>query len=357
MNEVTRPSKFLATLQARTGVDPMLLAPRVATEFLVLVLPGFSQLCLASFIEPLRLANSLSGPALFDWKIISLDGKPVRCASGISVGVSGSLADIGDSLDPHVSLVLCAGEGIENVNVPSLRGILRRFVRTKVPILALGTATWLLADAAVLDQTRCTIHWGWMAALSETFEGLAVADALFVRDGQIVTCAGEFAAFDLAVELVQQHGGAGLASRICQHVGADRWRDGASGQSVPPGLRGTGAGERLLPVIRLMEANLEEPITLGKLARQVDLSRRQIERLFERHLSRTPAQHYRALRLAKARQLVEMTNLSIMDVAIACGFVSASHFSKTFREHFGRLPTELRVERLIAGRQELRERG
>lgn len=311
-------------------------------EFTILVLPGFSQLCLASLVEPLRLANSLTRSTLFSWKIISLDGSAVECASGVSVGVMGSFAEISKTLHPHASLVLCAGENVERLADAAVRGTLRQLLRAKVPIYALGTATWLLADAAVLHNTRCTIHWGRMAALSEQFEDLSVDDALFVRDGQIVTCAGKFAAFDLAIDLVQQRGGTDLASSICQHVAADRWRDGASAQSVPPGLRYGSAGKRLLPIIKLMDANLEDPLSLEEISICLGISRRQIERLFKHHLSRTPFQHYLTLRLAKARQLIELTDMSIMDVAVACGFVSSSHFSKTFRDHVGLLPSELR---------------
>jgi len=344
MNAPNKHAAFSAVASLPDAdVSVLLHGSKPATEFLVLVLPGFSQLCLASLIEPLRLANSLTRSALFDWKIHSLDGNPVRCASGISMGVGGSLADVAQSLHPSVSLVLCAGENVDRFGGPVLRSNLRQAIRARVPIYALGTAAWLLADAAILRNARCTIHWRRMAALAEKFEDLTVDDALFVRHGQIVTCAGEFAAFDLAMDLVQKLGSAGLAGSICQYVAADRWRDGASCQSVPPGLRYSGAGKRLLPIIKLMEANLEDPLSLEEISRHVAISRRQIERLFERHLSRTPFQHYLVLRLAKARQLIELTDMPIMDVAVACGFVSSSHFSKTFRDNFGVLPRELRM--------------
>ncbi|MEJ6785566.1 GlxA family transcriptional regulator [Aminobacter sp. Piv2-1] len=344
MNAPNKHAAFSAAVPLKdANVSAKLPDPTPLTEFVVLVMPGFSQLCLASFLEPLRLANSLTRSAVFDWKIISLDGRPVRCASGVLVGVAGRLEDAAKDLDTNVSLVMCAGENVERFGGAALRSSLRQIVRARTPIYALGTATWLLADASVLRNARCTIHWGRMAALAETFEDIAVDDALFVQDGHIVTCAGEFAAFDLAMDLVQKRAGAGLAGSICQHVAADRWRDGASCQSVPPGLRYSGAGKRLLPIIKLMEANLEDPLSLQDISRCVAISRRQIERLFERHLSRTPFQHYLALRLARARQLIELTDMPIMDVAVACGFVSSSHFSKTFRDHLGVLPSELRM--------------
>ncbi|WP_406873616.1 GlxA family transcriptional regulator [Aminobacter sp. P9b] len=320
---------------------PASLVDEAATEFVVLLLPGFSQLCLSSLIDPLRLANDLSGRKLFSWRLVSRDGKPVECASGISIGVSGNIFGA-DALDLRTILMICAGDGVERQGEPRLRAVLRRCARASVQIYALGTAAWLLADAALLGDARCTIHWGRMAALSETFADLAIHDALFVRDGRIVTCAGGFAAFDLAAELIQERCGAQLVRDICQHLTADRWRDGASCQSAPPGLRYGGAGKKLLPIIQLMERHLEDLLPLEEISLRVSLSRRQMERLFERHLSTTPWQHYLALRLAKARQLIELTDMAIMDVAVACGFVSSSHFSKTFRDRYSALPSELR---------------
>lgn len=334
---------FDIPLPARGGHAPALpvaLTETSTTEFVILVLPGFSQLCLSSLVEPLRHANSLSGRRLFSWRLASLDGKSVECASGISVGVSGAIHD--QAFDPGSVLMLCAGDGVEGQDLPALRAFLRRSARTGIHIYALDTAAWLLADASLLDDARCTIHWGRMAALSETFSDIDVDDALFVRDGRFTTCAGGFATFDLAAELIHDHGGAQLARDVCQYLIADRWRDGASCQSVPPGLRFGGAGKRLLPVIHLMERNLEDLLPLEDISARVSLSRRQMERLFERHLSTTPWQHYLALRLAKARQLIEHTDMAIMDVAVACGFVSSSHFSKTFRDHYNALPSELR---------------
>ena len=317
----------------------------VVSSFHILLLPGFSQLCLASMIEPLRLANSLSGKSLFRWQLTSLDGHSVASASGMALEVAGNVfaEEAAVTTCGHTAVLVCAGDGVEHRSTSELRSFLRRIHRAAVPIYALGTATWLLADAKLLDGGRCTIHWGKMAALHETFYGLSIADALFVRDGSIVTCAGEFAAFDLAMELVGQHCEIELVREICQHLAADRWRDGASAQSLLPGLRFGSAGKKLSRILQLMGRNIEEPLSLQAIAQEVSLSRRQIERLFERHLSTTPRQHYLTLKLRRARQLIEMTDMSVTDIAIACGFDSASYFSKSFKEHFGILPSVLRA--------------
>jgi transcriptional regulator GlxA family with amidase domain len=316
-------------------------------EFWVLLLPGFSQLCLSSLIEPLRLANALSGKTLFCWKLISLDGKSVESASGIAVEVTDAITKVHESRSSNrkAAVMICAGEDVEKHSSRELHAFLRRCVRSHLTIYALGTATWLLADAALLDRVRCTIHWGRLAALSEKFHDLVVDDALFVRDGRVVTCAGEFAAFDLAVDLVHERCGANLSRSICQHVTADRWREGGSCQAMPPGLRYGNTNKKLLQVLQLMEKNLEDPLSLEEIASKVSLSPRQIERLFERHLSSTPWQHYVGVRLARARQLLELTAMPVTDIAVACGFVSTSHFSKRFRDHFKLSPSKLRAAR------------
>jgi transcriptional regulator GlxA family with amidase domain len=318
--------------------------------FLVLLLQGFSQLCLASLIDPLRLANTLSGSTLFRWQIVSLDGRSVESASGIAVEVTGRLDQYQESLllDRRQILMMFAGDGVRHHSTDSLRALLRHSVRTHIPIYALGTATWLLADAGVLDEVRCTIHWGTMAALSETFYGLAIDDALFVRDGHIVTCAGGLSAFDLAMALVEERSGAGLVRNICQHVVADRSRDGDSFQSAPPGLRFASTGRKLLSIVHIMEKHIDDPMPLEEVARRGSLSRRQMERLFAQHLSTTPRRYYLSLRLLKARQLIELTGMPVVDIAVACGFTSASHFSQCFRDHFKSLPSQLRKAPIAA---------
>jgi AraC family transcriptional regulator, glycine betaine-responsive activator len=278
---------------------------------------------------------------LLRWRLISLDGKPVRSASGITIEVDDGFENAHRAGLP-AALMIIAGEEVEQQSSRELRAFLRRCSRNQIAIYALGTATWLLADAASLDKVRCTIHWRRMASLSETFDDLIVDDALYVRDGKVVTCAGGLAAFDLAVDLIHRHLGAEFSRSICQHLTADRWREGDSCQTLPSGLRFGSVNKKLLDVIQLMGNNVETPLTLDKIASRASLSSRQIERLFERHLSTTPARHYLGLRLAKARQLIELTAMSITDIAVACGFVSTSHFSKRFRDHFKMSPSKMR---------------
>jgi len=316
---------------------------KAPTKMHLLLSPGFSQLTLSSFVDPLRCANLLAKERSFDWRILAADGKPVVSSSGMTLEVDGTL-DVWDAGGEHAALVLIGGDHIEQQTSPRLNAFLRKQARRNVPIYALGTATWVLAEAGLLHNgARCTIHWSKLAALSENFRDLVAEDVLFVQHGNLTTCAGEFAAFDLAVEIIEERLGSDLACRVCEQLTADRWRDGGSCQSIPSGLRYAGAAEKVIRIAKLMEKNIEDPLSLEDLAGRVSLSRRQVERLFEKHLHTTPLRHYLSLRMRKAKQLLEMTSMPVIEVAVACGFVSSSHFAKAFKDHFRMPPSKTRT--------------
>ncbi|RWP29685.1 GlxA family transcriptional regulator [Mesorhizobium sp.] len=314
----------------------------------VLLLPEFSQLSLSSFIDPLRLANSISGRPFFEWVLFSPDGRPVTCASGIVISVSrdftGVVRELGSGRGPDM-VIICAGDSVQKQASALLFSLLRTCRRQQVPISALGTATWLLAESGILDDTRCTIHWDKLAALSATFGRLHVTDSLFVRDRGLVTCAGEFASFDLAMELITNYLGNHTASAVCRHTTATQWRSGSDRQWAI-GAQYTGASKKVAEAIRLMEQHIEDPLPLWDIAKCVGLSQRQIERLFRRYVSCSPMRHYLRVRLEEAKRLIEQTNMPLLEIALSCGFVSSSHFTKRFRECFGMAPSALRARRL-----------
>lgn len=324
---------------------PVTVPPTPPAEFLVVLIPGFSQLCLSSLIDPLRIANASCGREVFRWRLVSEDGAPVESASGIGVCVAGSICEAARQISlGHLprAVVACADRDVERRSTPDLRSLMRLCARRAVPLYGLGTGSWLLAEAGLLEDANCTIHWAKIAALTETFVSLQVSDVLFVRHQGMITCAGELAALDLALELIDQHGGSELTRTVSRVVLADNRRDGESRQTAPAGLRYSGTSDKLIKTIRIMERATEDPITLGQIARQAGISRRQIERLFQQYLATTPLRYYLGLRLAKARQLLNSTNMTVLDVAIACGFVSASHFTACFKKQYGVSPSQVR---------------
>jgi transcriptional regulator GlxA family with amidase domain len=315
-------------------------------DIAVLVLPGFSHLALHAYIEPFRIANLLSQVPLFRWRITGLKDQAVVGANGISIPVDVTIdalrarGPVGFELN---RLAIVAGEPVERQLTPELHWLLRSSSRCGIPISAVGTATWLLAQTGLLADRPCTIHWSKLAAFSEVFRKPCIRDSLFVNDGRYSTCAGELAAFDLAVDLIGSYAGADIAQEVCRYATVEGQRSGSNRQAAPSGLAFGGVSDKLVKALRVMEENVEYPLSMNDVARLAGVSRRQLERLFSRYIGAPPVQHYLKVRLDHAKRLVEGTRMPIIDIAIACGFISASHFAKCFKTMHGMSPQQCRT--------------
>lgn len=296
-----------------------------------LLVPDFSMMAFTAAIEPLRLANHISGRELYRWVLISRDGGTERASNGVVVAVDHGLADA----PAFRTVILCSGIGGHWYEDAAVFSWMRRMAVQGVEFGSLCTGSHILARAGLLSGYRCTIHWENMAGFTETFPNIDTTGELFTVDGNRFTCAGGTAAIDMMLHRIVAAHGEVLAVRIAEQLLHDRIRSGAARQQeaiMPdPGVD----REDLLAAILLMQANIEEPVDLLTLASKLGQSRRNIERLFRKHLDCSPAKYYMALRLKKARQLLSQTRMSVMEVSISCGFVSATHFSKCYRDHFG----------------------
>lgn len=120
-------------------------------------------------------------------------------------------------------------------------------------------------------------------------------------------------------------------------------RSGSNRQTGPSGLAFAGVSDKLVAAMRVMEENVEVPFSMGEVANLVGVSRRQLERLFAAHIGLPPVRHYLKIRVDHAKRLIEGTRMPLIDIAVACGFMSASHFSKCFREYHGTSPQQCRI--------------
>lgn len=319
-------------------------AETAAETILFLLIPDFSMIAFTSAIEPLRIANRLSGRRLYAWRLVSRDGAPVVASNGIAIQVeAGVAAHEPMAAGPLPTIVLCGGLGSERFKDPALFAWLRRWNRRGAAIGALCTGAHVLARAGLLDGHRCTIHWENLPGFTEAFPEIEVTADLFEIDRNRFTCSGGTAALDLMLHRIALAHGEDLATRVSEQCILDRIRGPQDRQRMPLRLRLGVHHPKLLRAVELMEANIEEPLSQAALARDVGLSRRQLERLFRRHLARTPAQYYLEVRLERARHLLRQTDLPIMSVACAAGFISASHFTTCYRQLFGKTPRAERV--------------
>ena len=310
-------------------------APELFGFFLI---PGFSMLSFTSALDPLRAANRLSGQQLYDWTVISSDGGQVCSSAGIEVVAQAGIGDV----ERLANLVVIGGMDTHLYEDRAVFGWLRRLARQGCRIGALSTGSYLLARSGLLDGYRCTVHWENLAGFQEAFPDLEVSAELFEIDRTRFTCSGGTAALDLMLSLIVLEHGRELAIQVADQFFHERIRDSHDQQRMALRSRLGISHPKLLKVIGLMEENLEDPWPRSELAHRAELSTRQLERLFRKYLGRTPTRYYLELRLYRARALLNQTAMSVLDVALACGFVSASHFSKCYREFFHRTPREER---------------
>lgn len=315
-----------------------------------LLVPNFSMIAFAAAIEVLRLANYVTQSRLFAWKLYSPEGLTVEASNGISVSVDGGYRDIG----PMPEIVVCAGLDVQKYDHSVLIAKLRKLAFYGVSIGAVCTGTYVLAKAGLLDGHRCAIHWENFDSFREEFPEIEVTQELFEFDRNRFTCAGGTAAVDMMLALVATKKGATVAAQVTDEMIHHRMRDSHERQRMELRARLGVSHPKLLAVIAEMDKRLERPLSCAQLAKLVQLSPRQLERLFQRYLDATPTRYYLGLRLNRARHLIRQTSMPILSVGLACGFVSASHFSKCYSEFFKRTPSEerngLRTEKR-AGRE------
>ena len=309
-------------------------APARPRRYVFVLLQDFTLLSFAAALDCLRLANRMSGKQLYDWRIVGEGGETVTCSTGTVFHLDEDLME----LHRDDVVVICGGANVQEASSKRIIAWLRRESRKGVVIAGLCTAGHTLAKAGLLDNKRATIHWENQDSFSEEFEDVNLTKSVFTIDGNRMTTAGGTSSIDLFLQVIANDHGEELASAVAdqQIYSSIRTDQDTQRLSVPTriGVR----HPKLSQVIQMMELNIEEPISPAILAKEVGMSTRQLERLFRRYLSRSPKRYYMELRLQKARNLLMQTDMSVINVALACGFASPSHFSKCYRAHYDTTP-------------------
>ncbi|SEK52240.1 Transcriptional regulator GlxA family, contains an amidase domain and an AraC-type DNA-binding HTH domain [Bosea lupini] len=313
-------------------------APAGTQIVTLLLVEGFSMMSVASAIEPLRSLNRLVDREAWRWRLASLDGGVLAASNGIPIPTEAAETALPGS---HYFFV-CGGLRIQSVDERRYLSILRKAARSGVRVGSLSTGTYLLARAGLLDGYRSTIHWENRPAFQEEFPDLVCTDKLYEIDRDRMTCSGGTAAMDLMLHLITERHGADLARRVANQFHHDRIRDERDNQSggrlermssLPPAVRNA---------LKLMQRHVEDTISIAEIAEKIGMSPRQLERLFLRYLQTSPARYYLSLRIDRARELLLYSDRPVLEVAIAAGFTSTSHFAHWFKKLQGVRPSQLR---------------
>ncbi|MEM9436431.1 MAG: GlxA family transcriptional regulator [Pseudomonadota bacterium] len=312
-------------------VDTDGLKPR---RFVFVLLENFTMLSFSGALESLRIANRMANKELYTWELVGEGGEMISCSAGPAFALDRDL----DEVSRDDTVLVCGGIDVQAATTKKVLSWLRREARRGPIMGGLCTAGYTLAKAGLLDGKRATIHWENQDSFSEEFLEVELTKSVFVIDGNRITTAGGTASIDLMLKLIAEDHGEELANAVADQLIYSSIRTDQDTQRLSIPTRIGVRHPRLSQVIQQMELNIEEPISPSILAKDVGMSTRQLERLFRRYLNRSPKRYYMELRLQKARNLLMQTDMSVINVALACGFASPSHFSKCYRAHYNTTP-------------------
>ena len=298
-----------------------------------LLFPGFGILGFAAALDVLRMANRLAQRPLYGWSFLSGGESSVETSAGVAIPCQP--IEQAPKLD---LLLVVSGSSRALPGEAGLHARLHRLARGGCRLGGVSLGSYVLARGGLLDGYRCTVHWENLEPFREQFPHLRVSPEVHEIDRDRLTCSGGSGALDLLLNYVSRNNGPALARAVADVFIHERIRDDHEPQRMPLRTRLGISNPKLLAAINLMEQDVEHAYSKAELAVRVGLSSRQLERLFRKHLQTTPRAYHLRCRLQRARNLLRQTSMDIIDVALACGFGTASHFTKSYREQFGATP-------------------
>lgn len=307
-------------------------------EVAVFVVPRYSQLSLAALIEPLRLANTVAGKPLYKWTLCSDGGGRVHSSSGFAVEVDCDLTAV-ETCD--ALFVVASYDVLKHASKAALRAV-QRLARAGAYIGALDAGGYLLAEAGLLDGRRATIHWGDLEDFRDRYPRVEVVAERFVVDGSRATTSGSLPSFDFTLDFIRRRDGLALASSVSGNFIYDQAQPGSEPQFMISIAHLQDRNPKIAQAIKLMEQTLHEPLDIKGLASAIGLSERTLLRRFRAALGMSPGAYNRALRLDSGKRLLESSDLSIAEIAVACGFDTRGAFTRAFRQAYGKTPSEVR---------------
>lgn len=303
-------------------------------HFVFLLIEEFSHLAFSCAVEPLRIANLVSGEPLYKWSVLSENGETATCSNGTVTQVDGGLTSIGKC----DRLFVLSGINMKAHASRPLLGALRLERARGTRIGALCSGAWLLAEAGFLDGEEAAIHWEYHDSFMEDFPEVNLVRNVFTVDSKFITASGGTATADLMLHLIEQDHGEDLAIAVADQMVYNTVRNATAEQKVSLQSRSGMRNPHLATAIQIMRENIETVLSPSEIARSLGISTRQLERLFGKYLNASPKKYFMEMRLDRARNLLLQTEASVTDVALACGFENPGHFSRVYRTRFGVTP-------------------
>ncbi|HCT74987.1 MAG TPA: AraC family transcriptional regulator [Micromonosporaceae bacterium] len=264
----------------------------------------------------------------YDFKICSVDGKPVETRSGFTITPHADLSP----LDTAELIAVPAHPIDTDLPQEAIDALVRAEARGAW-ILSVCSGAFALGQAGLLEGRRCTTHWKYADQLAERFPtAQVVPDALYIQDGRVITSAGTAAGIDACLHLVRQVHGAGLANKLARRMVVPPHRAGGQAQFIEAPIPEQANCETLQPLLEWLLTHLDEPLTVDDLAHRTHMAPRTFARKFRAETGASPHDWLTHQRVLFARRLLEETDLPVEQVAVRAGFGDAA----TMRHHFSK---------------------
>lgn len=309
----------------------------------------FTLSAFSTFVDALRLAADEGDGSRQNrcrWQVMSASGRPIVSSSGVEIMPTSGLLPP-ESLDylAVVGGLLPRSGGPARPIDSTTEAYLVRAAERGRTLIGVCTGSFVLARLGLLGGHAICVSWYHYRDFVELFPDLpASADRLFVTDGNRITCSGGTGAADLAAYLVDRHLGQALARKSMRILLQDRARPGVGPQPQPPSTA-EAQDPRVKRALLLMEQHVGDPLSVEAIAVELSIGARQLERLFRDALGMGPNAAYARLRLERADWLLRMTEHSVTEVALECGFADCAHLSRSYKASFGRPPSAVRPRR------------
>ncbi|GAA1220194.1 helix-turn-helix domain-containing protein [Kitasatospora nipponensis] len=296
---------------------------------------------------PSRIFESARGPggeALYRVATCTLDGRPAATSSDFRIAV-----DHGPDLLEHADTVVVPAARdlgpryLDGELDPELAAALAR-IRPGTRVLSICTGAFVLAAAGLLDGRPATTHWAYTERFAELFPRVRLdPDVLYTDDGDLLTSGGVAAGVDLCLHVVRRDHGSAVANQVARTCLVPPWREGGQRQYVELHVPAASGPASSTPAARSWALeHLDRPLTLRELAERAQMSVRTFTRRFREETGSSPGQWLTVQRTARARELLERTELSIDQVARQSGFGTAASLRLQLRGRLDVAPSAYR---------------
>ena len=305
----------------------------------IILSDGFVMTELSGVVDVLRLANRVVDKKMFTFRYVSPEAGVVKSSADTWLNASA----LSNSPDADIAVFLRNSD--LNFTSREIEKAVHKYRYTNAKVVLLAEAAAIFISANSDDGFGHTTHWENRLLLEERSGLYDIAPSLAVSTDKIVTCAGLVSTYDIMLQIVAGYLSKAKLLTISSILLLDKVRSFETRQPGAMDALSAGKDSHIDQAIKMMQSNIEEPLKTTELAKVLGQTTRSLERQFLRHLGRSPGRFYRELRLIRAQNFLVNTDMSILEIAAACGF--GSNFGKIYKAYYGKTPRETRKERLV----------